>query len=132
MLTSIRYGLEQINKRHHPTDNDGWLLMPADHPVVSPAILTSLMQVWQQQQPQILIPTHAGKRGHPALFRWVWTSHIDQIPTDQGLNWLIRHHQDALTTVELPFPEILQDLDTPDDYARLYPTGKHPSQPPST
>lgn len=119
MLASVKIALAEVSSQQQPDNNDGWLLVPGDHPVLDRECIARLIDAWQESSADILIPTHNGRRGHPAFFRWSVTSQIPQIPPDHGLNWLTRHP--GLTVHELPVTTraILTDLDTPEDYAKL-------------
>jgi CTP:molybdopterin cytidylyltransferase MocA len=66
-----------------------------------------------------LIPTHAGRRGHPALIAWRHVAGIRGLPTGVGIDAYLRDY--AGTTLEVPVTStgIVTDLDTPDDYEQL-------------
>jgi molybdenum cofactor cytidylyltransferase len=120
MRATCQHGLAWIESRFHPGPDDGWLLLPADHPTVRPDVVRALLEAAQKNvEKTIIVPAHQGKRGHPTLLRWSHAAAIRALPEQQGLNAHIRAHADE--TLELPWPsdEILRDLDTPEDYARL-------------
>lgn len=119
MRQSVQFALDDIQRRFAPSDDAGWLLVPADHPCLSPQVLRRLIDGWIAESPEILVPTFQGKRGHPTFFRWRLAAEVRQLPADRGLNQLLKQH--AGTVRELPFedPGVLADLDTPEDYNRL-------------
>lgn len=119
MRASVEFALSRISQRHHPHDDDGWLLIPADHPLLSAELLRELLAVWQREQPQILVPTYHGRRGHPVMFRWRLARKTTSIPTDRGLNWLLETCASQVVEWPCEFAEVTQDLDTPEDYERL-------------
>lgn len=119
MRTSVEFALANIAEKYQPTDSEGWFLIPADHPLLSAELLGNLLTVWKDQSPEILVPTHHGKRGHPTLFRWSTVSAISDIPADRGLNRLLERFADRVLEWPCEFPEVVQDLDTPEDYERL-------------
>lgn len=119
MRTSVEIALEEIGRRYQPTDSDAWLLIPADHPLLSSDLLRELLAVWDEQRPEILVPSYRGRRGHPTLFRWSTVAAIRGIPADQGLNWLLRQEPERVVEWPCDFPEATFDLDTPEDYERL-------------
>jgi molybdenum cofactor cytidylyltransferase len=120
MRATCQFGLAWIEERFHPCDDDGWLLLPADHPTLRPEVIQAL---WQnadvRADASIFVPIFQGKRGHPTLFRWRHASGVRGIPADEGLNAYIRRHREAIVEVDWPSEEILWDLDTPADYERL-------------
>jgi molybdenum cofactor cytidylyltransferase len=112
-------GLDWIAARWQPAADDGWLLLPADHPTTSPTVIRALLDASRQQDRSIIVPTHGGRRGHPVWLRWTHGEAIRARPPGQGLNQYIRSQ--AAETLEMPWPdpEILRDLDTPEDYRRV-------------
>lgn len=119
MRASVEAALRDLQQRHSPADDDLWLLVPADHPVLEPDIVPELLVAWRSLQPDILIPTYRGQRGHPALLRWRLVRDLAVLPPDQGLNALrqipgIRVAEHAVQT-----PGVVFDLDTPADWERL-------------
>jgi molybdenum cofactor cytidylyltransferase len=119
MRNSVEFALRWLERECKPDAADGWLLSPADHPLLDREVLDRLIQRWQEGNAPILIPTCNGRRGHPALFRWELTREVFELPADVGLNELVRRHEKEVVELETGRPSILADLDTPEDYARL-------------
>lgn len=117
MRTSVKHALREIQERWDPQPEDAWLLSPADHPALDVSLIRTLATRWQQTAESVLVPTHAGRRGHPTIFAWKLYREVDAIPEGEGLNWLVRRQQVA----ELPVDSsgIFDDLDTPEDYSRM-------------
>jgi CTP:molybdopterin cytidylyltransferase MocA len=87
---------------------------------VRPDVVQALLAAASESTDKsIIVPTQAGRRGHPTWLRWSHIAAIRTLPPEQGLNAYIRAH--AADTHELPWPtdEILRDLDTPEDYQSL-------------
>jgi molybdenum cofactor cytidylyltransferase len=65
----------------------------------------------------ITIPTYQGKGGHPIILE---ASLIDELLSIQeetlGLKAVTQRHQDRMQRVEVEDPEVLRDLNTPDQY----------------
>jgi molybdenum cofactor cytidylyltransferase len=119
MRQSVEYALSAIRERFSPRPTDGWLLVPADHPVISVDVIDSLMAAWQLTSSQILVPTCQHRRGHPTIFSWELAERVPKIPKESGLNWLARHSGASLEEVPVEDPAIFTDLDTPSDYETL-------------
>ena len=117
MRDSVELLLEHLRKTKSPTDHDGWLLIPADHPIVEPHLLDRLVASWLQSPEKIVVPIHLGRRGHPTIFPWAVANQLEQIPPDQGINWLLRNGEVAMEKVECEEPSVLWDLDTPEEFA---------------
>jgi molybdenum cofactor cytidylyltransferase len=120
MLQTSQRGLEWIAERFRPRSDDGWLLIPADHPSCRPEVVRALLAAALVHcDCSIVVPVHQRMRGHPVWLRWELAAAIQALPAERGLNAFVRDHADR--TVELPWDstEILRDLDTPQDYRKL-------------
>lgn len=127
MRDSVECALRLLADEFQPGPDDGWILSPADQPLLSAAVLTALLSRWQEPGCLILAPACQGKRGHPVVFRWSLAAEVLDLPPDAGLNVIVRRHADRLIEVPVSDPGILIDLDTPADWEQLC---KHPRPPP--
>jgi molybdenum cofactor cytidylyltransferase len=119
MRATVEAGLAWIESRHPIRDDDCWFLSPGDHPFVDAAVVAQLLgERTQHPEASIFIPTHAGKRGHPALIGWGHVAGIRQLPDGVGLNVYLRGQAAVTREVPVNSPGILVDLDTPEDYER--------------
>lgn len=116
MKTSVRHALHAARAAYAPTDDEAWLLAPADMPRLSAPLIARLLAEHDPARPQVLIPVVDGRRGHPILVPWCWATAVDELTEHEGVNTLV---------ARLPVREILSDdpgirvdLDTPDDYRR--------------
>jgi len=119
MRHSVQYALTELERRFAPTSQDAWLLVPADHPVLSARVLEQLLRCWREGDSRVLVPIYQQRRGHPTLFAWSLAAMVPQIPSDCGLNWLLQECSQDVTELMVDDPSVLLDLDTPDEYARL-------------
>ena len=117
MRDSVELGLKTIRERFHPTDNDGWLLIPADHPLIEPEVLDGLLLRWSHGDCNALVPTFGELRGHPTLIRWSLAKQVEQLPPDVGIKTLLRSSPNLVTEWPTDRESVLADLDTPEDYA---------------
>lgn len=118
MRSSVEAGLSLLQKLR-PSDNDGWLLIPADHPVLDVQVLHDLVSAWNVTDADILLPEFGGRTGHPAIFRWSLTQRVPEIPAGCGLNWLRTAPGVRVQKMVVHSESVLLDLDTPEDYRRL-------------
>jgi molybdenum cofactor cytidylyltransferase len=120
MRATVEAGLLWLEERYHPGPGDFWLLVPADHPTLEAGIVRQLLHARQAQaDATIVIPTYEGRRGHPALIAWSHVERVRRLPPGQGLNSYFRECSQETLEVPVNSPEILVDLDTPDDYEHL-------------
>ena len=117
MRDSVELGLKAIQKRFNPEDQDCWLLIPADHPLIEPEVLDGLLARWSSQDCKALVPSFCGRRGHPTLLSWSLAKQVEQLPRDVGINKLLRSSPDLVTEWPTDRESVLADLDTPEDYA---------------
>jgi molybdenum cofactor cytidylyltransferase len=118
MRESVELLLRAVRQEQQPQPDDAWLLCPADHPLVSAALVRRLLEAWRGSRAVILVPRHAGRRGHPTLFSWR-LGELSEVPAGQGLNWLLREYAAQVEELEVDDPDVLLDLDAPADYERL-------------
>jgi len=109
MLLSIRLGLESLS-----IDPRAVFVWPADHPAVSLATLELL--AGRADPARALLPTQAGRRGHPALVGRDLLPAIASIPPREGLRSLWRTRADAVVEVPVEDPGVVLNIDTPEDY----------------
>jgi CTP:molybdopterin cytidylyltransferase MocA len=116
MRATVEHGLRWVAE--NVAHSDGWLLAPADHPGVTADVVRRLCEVFQAHPARpVVVPVHAGRRGHPTLIPWRLAAEVPRIPAGQGVNVLLR----TAAKIEVPVESagVLSDLDTPDDYERL-------------
>ena len=117
MRDSIEIGLRAIRQQFAPADDDGWLLIPADHPLLEPEVLDGLLTRWSRGDCEALLPSLGQRRGHPTILRWSLAARIEQLPRDVGVNTLLRSTPNLVTERPTDRESVLADLDTPEDYA---------------
>jgi molybdenum cofactor cytidylyltransferase len=121
MRATVEYGLRWLEERYQPRPNDWWLLAPGDHPGFSADVVRQLLGMAGQGDASILVPVHAGRRGHPTVISWKHATGIRALPTGEGINRYLRAHEAETLQLEVTEPGVLLDLDTPEDYQRLVP-----------
>ncbi len=118
MRVSVEHLLDAIEQTGSPTPADGWLLIPGDHPLVSPSTLRQLITEWHDHPASIVLPVAQHRRGHPTIFPWSFAEQVRQLSPDVGVNHLLRGDDTPLLEIPVDDPTILLDLDTPEDYQR--------------
>jgi molybdenum cofactor cytidylyltransferase len=120
MRATVEWGLRWLEQRFQPRPEDAWLLCPADHPTLDPLVVRQLIEA-QAGQPEstIFIPSFGGRRGHPALIGWQHVKAMRQLPAGVGFNVYLRQQTSVMREVAVSCPNVLWDLDTPEDYDRL-------------
>jgi CTP:molybdopterin cytidylyltransferase MocA len=113
MRSTVEAGLRWIERSWRPTAGDAFLLAPADHPALAPAVVQRLLAV---PGDGIVIPTFERKRGHPARVGWSLVPDLLNWPAGFGLNDFFRAN--AVVEMSADTRDILDDIDTPEEYER--------------
>lgn len=110
--TSIKAGLNALR----PEEPSLLLVLNVDQPRSAQTIRHLLQQHWQGNF-LITIPTYRGKGGHPIILDHSLLEELRLIDEETlGIKAVAQRHQDATQRVEMENPEVLLDLNTPDQY----------------
>jgi molybdenum cofactor cytidylyltransferase len=93
----------------------GWVLLPADMPLVQPATIRAVAGALPHHA--VAYAQHLGLRGRPVGFSAEMFSELLRLEGDEGLRRLEARY--PAHAVELDDPGVLHDMDTPADLARL-------------
>jgi molybdenum cofactor cytidylyltransferase len=115
MLTSILAGIDAVEE----SSAEGALILPVDHPDVSPEIVDLLIDRFERSQNPIVLPVFRGRRGHPVLLSREVFPEIRRAPESVGARQVVWDHQEDLLEVEVQDPGVGLDVDTPGDYRSL-------------
>ena len=111
MAGSVRVGLKAL-----PVQTTAVLVLPVDHPLVSPHTIKALAAAHRQDPARIVIPVHQGRKGHPVLFpRPV----VEELHGCATLREVVRRDSERLRLVEVDDEGILFNLNTPADLQAL-------------
>ena len=113
MLTSILAGLDQAEA----AGADAVLVHPVDHPLIDPAIVDAVVAALVNGA-IIAVPSHEGRRGHPAGFaRAAWATLRGTAP-DEGARGVLARHPEWIEHVPAG-EECLLGVNTNEDYERV-------------
>lgn len=112
MSSSVKCGIKNA-----PAGADAFMLLLGDQPFISPAIINRLLDEYQTSKHGIVIPVYNGKHGHPVIFAAKYKQELLAI-ADQGAKAVVNNHLQDILEVPLDAPEILTDIDTPQDYQK--------------
>lgn len=118
MKASVTYGLAHIGSVFSPSADDAWLLAPADMPRLAPGTIDAVLDIWRAGFSGVVVPRHAGRRGHPVLFSWAQAAEVTTLGPDEGLNSLLARH--PVREIDIADDGTLVDVDTPEDYRRWH------------
>ena len=110
--TSIKAGLNALD----PGRPSAILILNVDQPRSAETIGSLLLQ-HRQGGRSITIPRYRGKGGHPLVLDSALLEELKSIDEESlGVRAVVRRHQDATLLVEMDTPEVLWDLNTPEQY----------------
>jgi molybdenum cofactor cytidylyltransferase len=115
MLSSVRCGVRSL-----PASVEGFFLWPVDHPLVQAATLAALADVLGRGDAGIVLPVHAGRRGHPSLFAARLTRALLEAPDDLGARAVARAQPEQVREVEVEDAGVVTDIDTPERYRATF------------
>lgn len=118
-ISSVRHGIRAV-----PDDVAGLLLHPVDHPRVSPSTVSSLLADFARHGAPVTTPVWRERRGHPVLFSRSLFDELSSPALPEGARTVVRRHRGTSRDVPVDDPGVDDDLDTPSDYRRAFPTGR--------
>ena len=95
-------------------DANGWLILPADLPLVLPQTLLTLAQ--ELVLHEVVVPVYKNQRGHPVGFSAKCGDALCQVSGDQGAARVVAQHNVQLLAID----DIgcVLDVDTPEQLAQ--------------
>ena len=114
LSTSLQAGLAAL-----PPNVDAAIFIQSDQPLITPDLISHLIAQYEQTGASIVVPRHAGLCGSPVLFSRELFAELAGVTGDVGGRHVIGRHAEVTAYVETENPDILEDIDTPDDYLRL-------------
>lgn len=119
MLSTIRAGLDAVGGTTAlAAAGRPVLVAPADLPALSPATVRAVLAALAAGAP-LAVPIHRGRRGHPLGIAPALLPEIDRLDPAVGLRELLDRHAAELREVPVDDRGAIEDVDTPEDYARL-------------
>lgn len=116
MLDSLRIGMAALS-----VDTEALLIMPGDQPLLDAPAVRAVITAYERQQASLVVPSRNNRRGHPWLVaRALWPA-ILTLRDGQTLRDFLSAHEGEILYVLVESPGVLQDIDTPEDYAAQHP-----------
>ena len=114
MLTSIQAGFKAL-----PADAKAAVVLLGDQPFLASRVIDLVIEAYQAGSKGIVVPAFQGRRGHPVLIDLKYRDEVLAIDPADGLRRLMLAHPDDIVEIDVADPNILRDLDTPEDYRDL-------------
>lgn len=111
---SIACGIKSL-----PASSEAVVIALVDHPAVPPQIVRELIEEWEKGA-RLIVPTWQGRGGHPVLVDLGFRAELLALPPEGGLKSLFMQQGADVSRLAVGSPFIARDMDTWDDYTRLY------------
>ena len=112
MLSSVQCGLRAL-----PPGAEAVLVWPVDHPLVRTETVIAMIERFRSGRAPLIVPSHRGRRGHPALFAAETIPELFTARPEEGARAVVHAHADRVE-LEVDDPGVVTDIDTPEDHAR--------------
>lgn len=96
----------------------GIVVLPVDHPLVTPETVRALIAAAADPEAQIVLPTHGSRPGHPVFFAASVFRELMSPDLSEGARTVVRRDPDRVRVVAVEDPGVLANLDTPEDLLR--------------
>ena len=114
-LASLRMGVDALSPA-----SEAALVALVDQPAVRSETIAALIRVFRETgAPLLLLPVCEGRRGHPVCFARALYPELLEAPEQEGARGVVRRHRASLREVVVEDPGTHQDVDSPEDLARL-------------
>ena len=110
--TSVKVGVSAAGVEQAGT----LLILNVDQPR-SASTIHALLELHREKDGLITIPEYNGKGGHPIILDASLLDELREIDEETlGVKAVVRRHPEATRRVDLATPEVLWDLNTPEEY----------------
>jgi molybdenum cofactor cytidylyltransferase len=114
MLSSVQAGFRAL-----PSEAEAAVIMLGDQPFLPAPVIDTVIEAYRESGKGIVLPAFRGRRGHPVVIGLKYRDTVLALDPDEGLRGLMRAHPDDIDEAEVDDPNILRDLDVPEDYVDL-------------
>lgn len=115
MGASIARGVAAVSN-----EAEAVLVALVDQPAVAPEAIRSVLEARRRTGARLVVPTHAGRGGHPVLVGLEFRESLLHLDARKGLRALFEEHAGEVVRVGVASPYIARDMDTWEDYRALH------------
>jgi molybdenum cofactor cytidylyltransferase len=108
-LSSIQAGIRSLPDG----GNDGMILAPVDHPIVSAALVALLIEEFDSGGNAVVLPTFHGRRGHPLIFRAKLYRELLAASAEVGARQVVWAHANDLLEVPTEEEGVVLNINDP-------------------
>ena len=115
-ISSLVTALDAVD---HP-QVEAALVVPVDHPLVSVETVRRLVEVSRDSRAPVVRPARGARHGHPVIFDRSVFDELRHAGAAEGARGVVRAHAAAAVNVPVVDEGAFTDIDTRDDYERLF------------
>ncbi|HTV57559.1 MAG TPA: nucleotidyltransferase family protein [Verrucomicrobiae bacterium] len=113
-LSSIQAAIRSLPRG----ETEGLVLCPVDHPLVSAGLIQGLVRAFDGCRKLIVVPAHAGRRGHPVIFRASLYEELLAASDDVGAREVVRAHPEEIEEMATDEEGVILNLNDPETMLR--------------
>jgi molybdenum cofactor cytidylyltransferase len=114
-LSSIHAALRSL-----PAQTDGMLLLLIDHPLISSALVSELIEAFYSSRKPIVLPVYEGRRGHPLIFSSALYDELLRAPLETGARSVVWAHSAEIQVVQTNEEGCVLNLNDPDTLQKAF------------
>ncbi len=114
-IGSIRAAVREI--LGHPVE--ALLVWPVDFPHVKLDTVRLLVDEYRRTGAAVVVPSFAGRRGHPVVFGRQVFSELLQVSSSEGAKAVVRADNARVLHVTVEDPSVIESLNYPEEYREL-------------
>jgi CTP:molybdopterin cytidylyltransferase MocA len=114
MLSSLQSGLAAV-----PSNAEGVMFLPVDHPQLEPATLETLAAGFRATRAPVTVPTYHGEHGHPVCVARPLITELLALAREAKASDVIHRYVTQTSYIEIADPAVVTDIDNPEAYAEL-------------
>ena len=96
------------------------MMVPVDAPMVTADTIATLIAAFSATGAPIVRARHQGWNGHPVIFSRAMFDELRRADPEVGAKAVVRAHQGATLYIDVNDAGVVGDVDTPEDYRRLF------------
>lgn len=101
-----------------PIETDAFMFFVGDQPFLDPSIINELIDVFEEQNTDIVAPMYKGKRGNPIIFSSKLKDELLKIEGDDGGKSIVAKIYDEVKFIHFDNDTARLDIDTWDEYMK--------------
>lgn len=112
MVSSLKAGLRAM-----PANVEAVLVVLGDQPRIQPKVIHEVLTAYAEGYGDLIAPSYQMRRGHPILIGRKYWSELLDLRNFESPREVINAHADEIHYITVDTDSVLQDVDTPQDYA---------------